>query len=85
MDIKTSLENGKTVVRVYDEVPLFFRMGDDRDYKVTLNVDGKAYYFTALKTDCPFASLSLELYENTNKRTRFSLIITFDREVKVTL
>ena len=59
MDIKTSLENGKTVVRVYDEVPLFFFFCVFRVYTVTLHVDGKAYYFTPLTTDCPFASLSL--------------------------
>lgn len=84
MKMKVEEENGRTLVRIEDECALFYRMGDERDYRTILNVDGKEYFFTALKTDCPFASVSLKLYENTNKRTRFALIITFDRVVSIT-
>lgn len=85
MQLRCDEKNGRTVVTIGDEVPLFFRMGDDRDYKVTLNVDGTEYWFTALNTNCPFVDVALTLHENTNKRTVFTLTLTFDHAVSVSL
>ncbi len=83
MQIEKKEMNGKTVVLIHDECRLFYRMNDERDYRISLDVDKKRYWFSALKTDCPFASVSLTLHENTNKRTIFTLKVEFDRLVSV--
>lgn len=79
------IEDGKSVVKIYDEVDLFFRMNDERDYTAFLSVDGTPYYFRAVGTDCPCASVDLRLYENTNKGTKFSFTITFDKVYEIKL
>ncbi len=83
MKFRTDIKDNRTVLTLDDEVKVFFRMNDERDYRAHFLVDGKEYYFSALSTDCPFATVSLLLHENTNKRTVFTLIIEFSRIVDV--
>ena len=77
MEYAIEEKKDKTILRVSDSVPLFFRMNDDRDYRIRASVDGKAYYFTAISTDCPFASVALILHSNTNNGTNFTIEISF--------
>ena len=81
---KIEIVDGRTRLIVEDSVKLFFRMGDERDYTVRKCIDGRKYSFSAVRTDCPFAKVSLVLHENTNKNTHFTLIIDFSRQVQIT-
>lgn len=79
----TIARDGNKTIYTFDVITkTLYRMGDDRDNKVELLLNGKWELFTpALNTTCEKADLKLEMLENNNKRSHYRLIISIEEDV----